>query len=91
MKKSSLTLPGGEGDGWAAEDEDLDIPADLELASPSATAEGGGDDGYFVAPTRWVNISPSKQIGFKKSAVGLYPDSLNPVPGPSLFSSVADL
>jgi hypothetical protein len=52
MEKPSLTLLGGEGDGWAAEDEDLDIPADLELTSPTATAEGGGDDGYFVAPTR---------------------------------------
>jgi hypothetical protein len=58
MGKKYLTLLGGEGDGWAAEDEDLDIPADLELTSPTATAEGGGDDGYFVAPTRWVNISP---------------------------------
>ncbi len=62
-KKIYLTLPGGEGDGWAAEDEDLDIPADLELASPAATADGGGDDGYFVAPTRWVNISPLKHEG----------------------------
>ena len=46
---------GGEGDGWAAEDEDLDIPADLEPA-PSAAPEGG-DDGYFVAPTRSVTGS----------------------------------
>jgi coatomer subunit alpha len=43
---------GGEGDGWAAEDEDLDIPADLEPTPSAAAGPEGGDDGYFVAPTR---------------------------------------
>ncbi len=43
---------GAEGDGWAAEDEDLDIPADLEPTPTTAAGTEGGDDGYFVAPTR---------------------------------------
>ena len=40
-----------EGDGWAPDEDDLDLPADLE--TPVAETPGG-EDGYFVAPTRGV-------------------------------------
>ena len=40
-----------EGDGWAPDEDDLELPADLE---PVPVAAGDGEDGYFVAPTRGV-------------------------------------
>jgi len=43
----------GEGDGWAPEDDDLELPEDLEMPT-SPKDEGVADDGYFVAPTRGV-------------------------------------
>jgi len=43
----------GEGDGWAPEDEDLELPDDLEMPT-SPKDDGVADDGYFVAPTRGV-------------------------------------
>jgi coatomer protein complex subunit alpha (xenin) len=42
----------GDGDGWAPDDDDLELPADLE-PTPAETG-GEGEDGYFVAPTRGV-------------------------------------
>lgn len=48
--------------GWDVEDEDLELPPELE--SSAATASASGEDGYFVAPSRgtpttqmWVNNS----------------------------------
>jgi len=47
-----------EGDGWAPEDDDLELPADLDVSGAAAAASAGGgdagEDGYFVAPTRGV-------------------------------------
>jgi len=45
-----------EGDGWAPEDDDLELPADLDVSQSAAAAggEGSEEDGYFVAPTRGV-------------------------------------
>ena len=42
-------LPGGdeEGGGWDV-DDDLELPADLEVGPTPA----GGDEGYFVPPTK---------------------------------------
>ncbi|XP_055945211.1 coatomer subunit alpha-like [Argiope bruennichi] len=47
--------------GWDVEDEDLELPPELEA---SAAAAASGEEGYFVAPTRgvpqtqmWVNNS----------------------------------
>lgn len=47
--------------GWDIEDEDLELPPELESAAPVSTS---GEDGYFVAPSRgvaqtqmWVNNS----------------------------------
>ena len=42
-----------EGDGWAADDDDLEIPPELQ-ATPVKEDVGGQDDGYFVAPVRGV-------------------------------------
>ena len=39
-----------KGGGWDAED-DLELPADVEVS-----ASAGGDDGYFVAPTRGISV-----------------------------------
>merc|ERR1712020_191713 len=52
----------GSDGGWDVDEEDLDLPADLE---PSATADTGDEpEGYFVAPTKgtspcthWANNS----------------------------------
>jgi len=41
----------GDGDGWAPDDDDLDLPPDLE---PTPAEAGESEDGYFVAPTRGV-------------------------------------
>jgi len=50
--------PDEEGDGWAPEDDDLELPADLDVSGAAAAASAGGgdagEDGYFVAPTRGV-------------------------------------
>lgn len=57
----------GEG-GWDVDDEDLDLPADLDPGASSGLAAGEGgageDDGYFVPPTKgsgpaqnWANNS----------------------------------
>lgn len=43
----------GEGDGWAPDEDELDLPDDLEVPDASAAA-GGGEEGYFVAPVRGV-------------------------------------
>ena len=41
---------GGSDGGWDVDEEDLDLPADLE---PSSTADTGDEpEGYFVAPTK---------------------------------------
>merc|ERR550519_2204978 len=42
-----------EGDGWAPDEDDLELPADLEVSTDAGGAEGE-EDGYFVAPTRGV-------------------------------------
>lgn len=39
----------GEGGGWDVDDDDLELPADLDL--PDILASEGGD-GYFVPPTK---------------------------------------
>lgn len=51
----------GEGGAWDVEDEDLELPADLELAGP---ATGIGEEGFFVPPSKgtsqaqvWCNNS----------------------------------
>lgn len=48
--------------GWDVEDEDLELPPELESAATAASASG--EDGFFVAPSRgvptvqmWVNNS----------------------------------
>ena len=51
--------------GWDVDDDDLDLPTDLEPASNlTGTDRSGEDDGYFVPPTKgqspaqnWANNS----------------------------------
>lgn len=47
-------VPGGdeEGGGWDV-DDDLELPADLEVGPTPA----GGDEGYFVPPTKGTSQS----------------------------------
>ena len=42
---------GGEGGGWDVDDDDLELPADLEPASP-VTKDADEDEGYYVPPTK---------------------------------------
>ncbi|KAL8592535.1 hypothetical protein ACOMHN_030220 [Nucella lapillus] len=51
----------GEGGAWDVEDEDLELPPDLDVGGP---ATGAGEEGYFVPPTKgtsqtqvWCNNS----------------------------------
>ena len=41
----------GEGGGWEASDDDLELPPDVDAGDK---ALAGGDDGYFVPPTKGV-------------------------------------
>merc|ERR1712088_11296 len=66
---------GGEGDGWAPEDDDLILPEDSEVSLPEA-AGGGDEDGYFAAPTRgapppqqWTNISTLSRASTRLSGL----------------------
>ncbi|TRY70317.1 hypothetical protein TCAL_08254 [Tigriopus californicus] len=54
------------GGGWDVDDEDLDLPTDLEPSAANINASGGDDDhaGYFAPPTKgnspaqnWANNS----------------------------------
>ena len=51
-------VPGGdeEGGGWDV-DDDLELPADLEVGPTPA----GGDEGYFVPPTKGTSQSQVRQ------------------------------
>jgi len=44
-----------EGEGWAAEEDDLELPPELEVSTGPETAEA--EDGYFAAPTRGVPLT----------------------------------
>lgn len=46
---------GGEGGGWDVGDDDLELPADLDVGP---AVGGTGDEGYFVPPTK--GTSPSQ-------------------------------
>ncbi|CAD5111121.1 DgyrCDS461 [Dimorphilus gyrociliatus] len=43
-----------EGDGWDAGDDDIELPADLEISEADALA-GSGQNAYFVPPTKGVS------------------------------------
>ena len=38
--------------GWDVDDEDLDLGPEIEAETPAAS---GGDESYFVAPTKGTN------------------------------------
>eukprot|EP00118_Oscarella_pearsei_P025090 m.307483 g.307483 ORF g.307483 m.307483 type:complete len:1228 (+) comp42345_c0_seq1:35-3718(+) len=48
--RESIGDEGDEGSGWDAGDDDLELPADLDVGLASGGG-GGGDEGYFVPPT----------------------------------------
>ena len=52
-------VPGGdeEGGGWDV-DDDLELPADLEVGPTPA----GGDEGYFVPPTKGTSQAQVREI-----------------------------
>ena len=52
-------IPGGdeEGGGWDV-DDDLELPADLEVGPTPA----GGDEGYFVPPTKGTSQAQVREI-----------------------------
>ena len=59
--EDDITGGDGEGGGWEVDDEDLELPADLDLGG---AATGAGEEGYFVPPVKgtsqtqvWCNNS----------------------------------
>lgn len=43
-----------EGGGWDVGDDDLELPADLDVGP---AASGGGEEGFFVPPTKGTSQS----------------------------------
>ena len=58
MDDEGITGGDAEGGGWDVGDDDLELPADLDVG-PAAT---GGGEGYFVPPTK--GTSQSQVIAF---------------------------
>ncbi|XP_076455879.1 coatomer subunit alpha-like [Babylonia areolata] len=61
FEEEGVTAGDGEGGAWDVEDEDLELPPDLDMG---AAATGTGEEGYFVPPTKgtsqaqvWCNNS----------------------------------
>merc|ERR1739838_752324 len=52
--KDAVDAPGGDEDagGWGDSDDELDLPADIDIP-----VDMGGEDGYFVAPTKGTTQS----------------------------------
>ena len=47
-----MTSPISKLGGWDVDDEDLDLGPEIEAETPAAS---GGDESYFVAPTKGTN------------------------------------
>ncbi|XP_064393238.1 coatomer subunit alpha-like isoform X1 [Halichondria panicea] len=91
-------MEGEEGGGWDVDDDELELPPDLE---PDLGAGGIGDEGYYVPPTKgtspaqvWVNNSqlPGDHVraGSYETAMRLLNDQLAVVnfePFKALFMS----